>query len=79
MKGIGFVGIVVMVAGGVLIYSGFTNIPPLEIIAALLRGEKPTNPNAAEPATPGSSGQSGFEPGNGGAGQGAGGGGGGGW
>lgn len=87
MKGAGWLGIVGIAGGVLMIYSGYTGAPLLDVVRAILRGEpvptgRPADAGAILPATQGSSSGSGFdltplEPI--GAGSGGGGGGGGGW
>lgn len=79
MNRAGWIGILVIGAGVLMIWSGYTGVDPLEALRSILRNEPlPDDPDMA-PATPGSSGGSGFDEDTNGAGQGAGGGSGGGW
>jgi hypothetical protein len=93
MKGAGWLGIVAIGVGVLMIYSGYTDTPALAILRSVLRGEPlPAKGNDVLDATPGSKGESGFQmpegpdpliplkpSGSAGAGSGANGGGGGGW
>lgn len=80
MKGSGWIGILLIGVGALMVYAGFTNQPLVAILAAVLSNKPlPKNADATPPATEGSTGGTGFKPDTGAAGQGATGGGGGGW
>lgn len=90
MKRAGWLGFVLIGAGGLLIWAGYQGVSIVAVLRSILNNEplpatSSTAPatSSAAPATTGSSGGSGFAPGQGGenakAGQGGGGGGGGGW
>lgn len=74
MKGAGWLGIVMIALGALMIWAGFNGVKLVDVIGSILRGE----PLDALESTRGSRGESGFDE-DAGAGDGGGGGGGGGW
>lgn len=39
MKGAGWIGIVVLAVGALMIYAGYTNVDPLDVLRSILRNE----------------------------------------
>lgn len=88
MRRAGWLGFVLIGAGGLLIWAGYQGVSIVAVLRSILNNEPLPATSSAAPATTGSSGGSGFAYGRGGeikpsenatAGQGGGGGGGGGW
>lgn len=86
MKRAGWLGFVLIGAGGLLIWAGYQGVSIVAVLRSILNNEplpatsSSSSTSSAAPATTGSSGGSGFDPSESAkAGQGGGGGGGGGW
>lgn len=83
MKGAGWIGILMIGAGVLVIWSGFQGVSPLDVLGSVLRNEplpaSDDDAGSGAPATPGSAGGSGFDDDTAEAGSGNFGGGGGGW